>query len=101
EIELRRIERAVAFRDDRLNAGLARGVQQLCFRLVPEVLRTGALLGSCTKRDVIARKAEVFVDGGCQLDERGNLLLDLILAAKDVRIVLRECTHTHETVQRT
>ena len=63
EVELRRIEGAVAFGNLRFDARGAGGVQHRGFRLVPELLRTGALFRARAEIDVIALKAEIGMDG--------------------------------------
>src|SRR6185503_19723982 len=67
---------------------------------VPELVRACPRRWPRTERDVVAVQAKVLVDRGSELDEGRHLLLDLVLAAENVRIVLRERAHAHQPVQR-
>ena len=46
------------------------------------------------------RKAELPVNFVDELHNALDLILDLLFCHKDVRVVLREVSHTHKSVQR-
>ncbi|MNS68507.1 hypothetical protein D3C72_1017910 [compost metagenome] len=101
EVQLGRVEGAVALGDHHIDPGVAGGFGHLGLGLVPELVRTGAHLGTGGQVDIGRLHAEVGVDRLGQLDELGRLVDDLVFAAEDVGVVLGEAAHAHQAVQRT
>ena len=75
------------------------GVAQFLLRLVPIGVGAVALGGTQRELDRIG-KAEVAVYPVCQLAKGAHFGHDLVFAAEDMRIVLRELAHAHQSVQR-
>jgi hypothetical protein len=103
-LELGRIEGAFArqlfpaiFR--RVEARRRDRIAQLGFRHVPHFLGAEALFGAQRELDRIS-EAEVLVDPVGERAEGADFLDDLILAAEDMRVVLRELAHAHQPMQR-
>ena len=105
EFELRRVEGAFTrqFLPAELRRVAARRgdrVAQRLFGPVPHLVAAEALLGPQRQLDRIIGEAEILVDPVEQVAEHPNLLDDLVRAAEDMGIVLRELTHAQDAVQR-
>ena len=75
------------------------GVAQFILGLVPIGIAAEALLGAQRQLDRIG-EAEILVDPVGQRAEILHFVHDLVFAAEDMRIVLRELAHAHQPVQR-
>ncbi len=105
EFELGRIESALArqfFPAEFFGRAAARDDRfaQLGLGLVPHFLAAEALVGAQRQLHRIVVEAEVAVDAVEQVAEVAHLLHQLVLAAEDVRVVLRELADPHDAVQR-
>ena len=98
--DLRTVKRAFAGQFRPLDAVFAQRVAQSVFRAVPRRIVAQPLVGSQRDLDHDVGEAEVAVDGERQLVERDALALDLLFRAEDVAVILRECAHAHDPVQR-
>ena len=71
------------------------------FRLVPQLVRTDAFLRPVGKLDAHVGKAEVLIDRQDQIVHGEAFGCNLIFRDENVRVVLGECAHPHQPVQRT
>ena len=74
-------------------------IAQFLLGLVPQLLAAEPHLGPQRQLDVIA-EAEILVDAVGQLTEFLDLADHLILGTEDMRIVLGELAHAHQSVER-
>ncbi len=101
EVDLRPVERRLAFADEVLEAHLVGHVLDLALRALPE-RRVAAVLGVVVvaegeaRRDLHAERAE---DELRQLDDAADLGLELVVGAVEVRVVLREAAHAGEAAE--
>jgi hypothetical protein len=70
------------------------------FRLVPQLVRTHALLGPRLQPDRVALEPEILVNLFRQFAETNAFVQNLAVAAENMRIILRKLPDTHQTVQR-
>jgi hypothetical protein len=75
-------------------------VAQHLLRLVPFRVGAEALFGPQRELDRVRLEAEIAIDAVEQVAERHDLADQLVLAAEDMRVVLRELAHPHDAVQR-
>ena len=99
DVDLRSIERPVARVELEREAVGAEGILQRPLGRLPLLVRSERLLGP--RRQLEERlEHEGLVPLADQLEQRGDLVLDLIQPAVDVGVVLRELPHAHEAGQR-
>ncbi len=75
-------------------------IAQFCFGHVPHLVAAEALFGAQRQLDRIVVKPKSRVDPVGQRAEAAHFLDDLVLAAEDMRVVLRELAHAHQPVER-
>ena len=73
---------------------------KLVLGLVPILVAAEAVVGPQCELDRVIVETEIPVDAVGKLAERTRLVDDLVLAAEDVSIVLRELAHAHQPVKR-
>ena len=79
--------------------GVDHRLAQFVLGLVPVGVGAEALVGAQRQLDRVG-EAEVLVDPVGELAEAAHFLDDLVLAAEDVPVVLRELAHPHDAVER-
>ena len=67
-------------------------------RLLPYFITTDRLLRPRTQHQLVVREPELRQDLLRQLQHVDNLVFELIRSAKNVRVVLSEASHSHETL---
>ena len=82
------------------HAGVDDRVAQLCSALSHIFVAAEPLVGAQRELDRVIVEAEVLVDAVGKLAERADLVDHLVLAAEDMRVVLRELANAHQAVQR-
>ena len=98
DIDLRAVEGAVAGVELPLLARLVQRLGQRSLRLVPDLDLAEVTLGASRELHFV-RQAEHAVDLVEKLEELGELVLHLIRAAEDVRVVLLETANAGKAVQ--
>jgi len=68
------------------------------FGLVPDRVVADALVGPIRELDDDVRKAEILVDRQDHVVDLERFLSDLALGDEDVRIILREGAHAHQSM---
>src|SRR3954452_12798838 len=72
---------------------------ELLFGLVPILVAAEAVVGAQRELDLVG-ETEIVIDARGELAEGARLLDDLVLAAEDVRVVLRELADPHQPMKR-
>ena len=104
-LELRAVERTFARQDIRLDAparlllDLLEHARHDLFGVIPVLVGTDALFGTCRQLDHDLLEAEVLIDRQDQVVDLQALCSKLLLGAEDVRIVLRKAANAHQPVQ--
>ena len=98
QVDLRPVERAVALVDVVLDPAPLERRAQRALGEVPLLVGAELLLGP--RRELEARlHSEQVVEVGGKIEAREDLVLDLVRADEDVRVVLRDVLHAQEPVQ--
>ena len=98
--DLGTVKRALAGKLRPFRAAFSQRIAQRILGAIPRGVVTQPLLGSQGDLDLDVVESEIAVDGHRQLVEVHHLGLDLVLAAEDVAVILRERAHAHDSVQR-
>ena len=100
EVNLRTVERTVAFVDHVLNAHRLKCITQALLSALPILIRTHRILWTCRKLNAVW-EAKLCIVCGNEVRCIRDLLSNLIRADKEVCVVLSKLTNTEQTVQST
>ena len=100
DVDLRSVERAVAFVHGEIDVGAPQRFGDRLLREVPQLVGADRFLRSRREPHAIGAHAHGRVQGAEELDHAEQLVHDLLGAAEDVRVVLREAARPQEAVQR-
>ena len=98
ELKLGTVEGTLTWEKDVVQAHNVECITQRALELIPNLITTDAVLRSRRQLDNDIVKTEILVDIEHQFHDVDTLLLHLLLGTVDVRIVLREVTHTHQAM---
>src|SRR5690606_13426473 len=98
ELELRSIESALPRRIREVDAGEGQRFGERGLRLVPGLVAPRADVGPRRQPVLDTAEPHVLVNAAEELEELLGLLDDLVVAAEDVRVVLRELADAHDAV---
>ena len=100
EVNLRTVERTVAFVDNVLNAHRLKRIAQTLLSALPILVRTHRILWARRKLNAVW-EAKLCIVSGNEVRRIRDLLSNLIRADKEVCVVLSKLTNTEQAVQST